>query len=92
MKKVIAVIFSVMLVLSLTGCRTTVDTDNHDDLFGKFVVIETRYNASDGTLYTVYDKDTKVMYYYINSMYNHNLCPVYDTDGSVKVYSEELTK
>ncbi len=92
MKKIFAVIFSVMLMLSLTGCKTTVDTDNHDDLFGKFTVIETRYNASDGTLYITYDKDTMVEYYIIISGHRAGISPIYEADGSIKIYPENLTE
>lgn len=84
-------------LFGLTGCETEVDIDDNqvDDnqvFFDKFAVIETRYNAKHGTLYTVYDKDTMVMYYYLDSMYNHNLCPVYDENGNVMIYPEKLVE
>ena len=55
----------------------------------KFAVVEEYYDSSVGFLYVVYDKDTKVMYYYIDSHYNHNLTPIYNSDGTIQVYSEK---
>jgi hypothetical protein len=37
----------------------------------------------------MYDKDTKVMYYMIVSGYKCGLTPIYNADGSVKVYEED---
>lgn len=89
MKKIFVTIFSIILMVSLVGCKTTVDTDyNNDDLFDKFIIIETRHNADYGTLYTVYDKDTMVEYYIMLAGYKGAISPVYNTDGSIKVYSE----
>lgn len=88
-KKILTLVITLLVLFSLTGCKTTIDTDNHKTFYDKFVVIESRYNPDYGTLYTVYDKDTMVMYYYIDSLYNHNLCPVYDSDGNIMIYSED---
>lgn len=88
-KTLFVIIITCFLFCFLTGCKTTIDTDNHKIFYDKFVVIETRDNPEYGTLYIVYDKDTMVMYYYLDSTYNHNLCPVYDADGNVSIYSED---
>lgn len=79
-------------LFGLTGCGTKVDTDNHQEFFDKFVVIETRTNANYGTLYTVYDKDTMVMYYFTRCDRSRSLCPVYDENGNVMIYQEKLVE
>lgn len=81
-----------MFLFGLTGCETEIDTDDHQVYFDKFVVIETRYNPDYGTLYTVYDKDTMVMYYFSHSDRSRCLCPVYDENGNVMIYPEKLVE
>lgn len=83
---IIALLCSMPLVF--TGCKTKVDTDDNTTVFDKFTVIETRTNPDSGILYIMYDNDTKVEYYYIISRHRAGLCPVYNTDGTVKVYTE----
>lgn len=39
----------------------------------------------------VYDNDTKVMYYMSDSSYNRgNLTPLYNADGTLRVWEEEI--
>ena len=83
---IIALLCSMPLVF--TGCKTKVDTDNNTTVFSKFTVIETRNNPNDGVLYIMYDNDTKVEYYYIYTGHRAGLCPVYNADGTIKVYTE----
>jgi uncharacterized protein YceK len=90
MKRVLLVL---MMAVLLTGCKTTVteDVDNaqYQNAFNQFVVVEERHNADYGTLSIMYDKDTKVMYYMLTSTYKCGLTPVYNSDGSVKIYDED---
>ena len=79
-------------LFGLTGCETEIDTDSHQVIFDKFVVIETRRNEEYGTLYTVYDKDTMVMYYFTHCDRSRSLCPVYDENGNVMIYPEKLVE
>ena len=43
----------------------------------------------EGILYIVYDKDTKVMYYIIINSYKCGITPIYNTDGTIKIYEEK---
>ena len=89
MRKTLFIIALFCLMSStLTGCKTKVDTDNDTTVFDKFTVIETRNNPNDGVLYIMYDNDTKVEYYYIYTGHRAGLCPVYNADGTIKVYTE----
>lgn len=83
-------LFIMLLVLILAGCSTTTITyeNGEKEFWDKFVVVEEYDNPDNGTLYMVYDKDTKVEYYIVNEGHRYGLCPVYDTDGTVKVYGE----
>lgn len=92
-KKLILVLTTALICgIMFTGCKTRVteDVDNalYQNAFNQFVVIEERYNAKYGTLSIMYDKDTKVMYYMITSGSQCGLTPIYNTDGSVRIYEE----
>ena len=94
MRKLILVLtIAFMCGMMFTGCKTTVteDVDNayYQNAFNQFVIVEERYDANHGTLSIMYDKDTKVMYYLITSGYKCGLTPIYNADGSVKIYDEE---
>lgn len=87
-------------LLALIGCKTKVDktpnpdkTPNSDfTIFDKFTIIETRVEPNGNEMYIMYDNDTKVEYYYIYYTTIDNqrggLCPIYNADGTVKVYTE----
>lgn len=89
MKKfIITLLASVML---LTGCGTTYSYDTEVYL-DKFVTVETREGLVEGShvaVHTVYDCDTKVMYYIWEGYYKFGICPIYNADGSVMVYEGE---
>ena len=74
------------LALMLCGCKTTVKENTDEVLWDKFEVVESRTNPDYGGLYTIYDKDTKVMYFYIRGYQNTSMSPIYNSDGSVMVY------
>jgi hypothetical protein len=81
------------MIFLLSSCNTTTKTyeDGEKTKFSQFVVIEEKDNVSDGLLCTVYDKDTKVMYYIISisSSYKCGITPIYNTDGTIKIYEEK---
>lgn len=75
-----------ILIIGLTACTTTTTYEDNDKKFGnQFVVVEKQQNI-DGCIYIVYDIDTKIMYY-ING-YVGGMSPIYNTDGSIKVYDD----
>lgn len=95
MKKFLFIVTLLCLVLLVfTGCKTKVDKTPNSDctIFDKFTIIETRTEFDGDTMYIMYDNDTKVEYYYIRTTLGINdsggLCPVYNADGTIKVYTE----
>ena len=95
MKKFLFVVTLLCLVLLVfTGCKTKVEKTSNSDFttFDKFTVIERRSELNGNEMYIMYDNDTKVEYYYIcyTALSNQRggLCPVYNSDGTVKVYTE----
>ena len=85
MRRLILLVCLVSTVL-LVGCKTTVTTEANRDFWDKFTVIEHHYNLEDGHLYIIYDNDTKVMYYYVESGYSDSISPIYNSDGTIKIY------
>lgn len=77
--------------LLLTGCGTRVTTykDDEINLWNKFVVLEVRNDAGLGGLYTVYDKESCVMYYIWETASRGGISPIYNADGTVKIYNGE---
>lgn len=94
MKRLILALTTALVCgMMFVGCKTTIreDVDNavYQNFFDKFVVVEERSNAEDGLLDIMYDKDTKVMYYMITSSSRCGITPIYNSDGSVKLYEED---
>lgn len=83
MKKIIIL---ALITLILTGCKTTTYKTNNEIYWGKFIVIEESHNIKYGHLRIIYDKDTKVMYYYLMEGSSRAISPIYNADGTVMVY------
>lgn len=92
MKKKLLILF-ISLVLTITACSTNVTKyeETEKNFWDKFIVIEERSNAEYGCFYLVYDKDTLVEYYvsYSTKGYLAVSSPVYNADGTIKVYDKE---
>lgn len=89
MKKFLIVIM--VLMLALTGCETkkTSYDDNERVVFDRFIILEKLTKVGDGALYTIYDKETKVEYFLYSCGYQGGICPIYNADGTIKVYKGE---
>lgn len=89
MKKKLTLL-TILLILVLVGCGTTTTTyeDEEKNFWDKFVVVENYGNMNDGSLYIVYDKDTKVEYYIVHAYCRFGISPIYNADGTIKVYEE----
>ena len=58
------------------------------ELYDQFVAVEKYGNTQRGLL-IVYDKDTKVMYYFIDDAYQMALTPIYNSDGTIRLYDKK---
>lgn len=77
-----------ILITGLTACTTTTTyEDNDKKICNQFIVVEKQQNI-DECVYIVYDIDTKIMYYIFESGYVGGMSPIYNTDGSIKVYDD----
>ncbi|MEE3344426.1 MAG: hypothetical protein VZS44_10070 [Bacilli bacterium] len=90
-KRVLITSLLIIMMFLLSSCKTTTTIYENGEYtkYDQFVVIEEKNNFDEGILYTVYDKDTKVMYYIIINSYRCGITPIYNTDGTIKVYEEK---
>ena len=86
MKKILTLFCCMGLVLTLTAC----DNDSKTETFSKYcdlVVIEDDPHSDYKILY---DKNTKVMYCLFCRLDHENgITPIYNADGTLKLYEEE---
>lgn len=81
MKKILVVL--VCAAVLLVGCGAGYTNEGEKSFY------TTVY--SDGCYLIVYDNYTKVMYHISNGSYNRgNLTPLYNADGTLRVWEEEV--
>ena len=86
MKKFLITVMVIALSLALTGCEVK---NGEKVYFDRFVVLEELNDPHYEPMYVVYDKETNVEYYYWISYQRTVMSPIYNADGTVKVYEGE---
>ncbi len=85
MKRILTILISCILLLSLVGCSD--DGSRYDigsSYMGYFTVIDsTPYGC------TVYANDTKVVYFFAYSDWGGGMTPLYNADGTLQIYNGE---
>ena len=83
-KKILAVVLGLTLCFGMTGCSSVVNIDevikSPNSKLCEFEVVESNYY---GTI--LVDKNTNVLYYWIQKF---GITPIYNSDGTVKLYDE----
>ncbi len=89
MKKKIGVFIALCLVMFLTGCSSKSETSKTNKLNENNYLILITYTRVDG-LYVryLYDKETKVMYMTVSSYSEASITPLYNPDGTLRLYKE----
>lgn len=89
-KKLLAVVISLMLCLGIVGCGTRGDVEpESNDIGNKYIDLVTVYKDTGTRTQVVYDRNTKVMYFIKSSGYKFGITPIYNSDGTVKLYDGE---
>ena len=89
-KKILAVVLGLTLCLGMTGCSTKGDIEPKSSILGnKYIDLVTIYRDNDNNTEVAYDKNTKVMYFFKQNVYQFGITPIYNSDGTVKLYDEE---
>lgn len=94
MKKKIALILVLCVMATMLCSCSTVSYDEAIEdggktrLGGYFTVIK-EWNYDGEYYYTVYANDTHVMYLFIDGYRSYALTPLYNADGTLKIYKGE---
>lgn len=88
-KKIIAIVLGLTLCLEMTGC-TKGDIEPESSCFAnKYIDLVTIYKDNNCDTEVLYDKNTKVMYFVEHTGYQFGITPIYNSDGTVKLYDGE---
>lgn len=92
MKRIITILVTLVLFCcTLTGCgKHDVEPDERSQRASKYFDIYIIYEDDTNGSKIVYDKNTSVMYYLQQSGYLFGITPIYNSDGTVKLYTPEL--
>lgn len=88
-KKILAVILGLTLGFGLTGCGKDDIEPEANKLENKYIDLVTIYRDDSLGTEVLYDKNTKVMYFVKWNNYQFGITPIYNSDGTVKLYDEE---
>lgn len=88
-KKILAVALGLTLCFGMTGC-TKGDIEPESSILGnKYIDLVTIYKDGEHNTEVLYDKNTKVMYFVKHSGSEFGITPIYNSDGTVKLYDGE---
>lgn len=88
-KKILAVVLGLTLCFGMTGCTKGDIEPESSRLANKYIDLVTIYKDNNHNTKVLYDKNTKVMYFVIWSGYQFGITPIYNSDGTVKLYDGE---
>ncbi len=88
-KKILVVILGLTLCLGMTGCTKGDIEPENSDLGNRYIDLVTIYKDEGHNTEVLYDKNTKVMYFLKWSGYQFGITPIYNSDGTVKLYDGE---
>ena len=88
-KKILAVALGLALCFGMTGCTKGDIEPESSRLANKYIDLVTIYKDDNHNTKVLYDKNTKVMYFVIWSGYQFGITPIYNSDGTVKLYDGE---
>lgn len=84
--------FKFSIVFGVTGCSSQQSdiepTKNDINKYIDLVVISEDYTSTFGDVSVAYDRNTGVMYFIKKSVYQFGISPIYNSDGTVKLYEE----
>lgn len=96
MKKFLLSVLAVLTVMSFVGCN---DTPNQNyDAESNLKRINSQYFDTEiiedlgGGCFVLRDKNTDILYLCVGGYKSAMMTPIYNEDGTIKKYSEELKK
>ena len=89
-KKILLLTTSVILSMGLAGCTSNSASNSFSCLANDFTVVEEKESNFLGDYsQIIYDNETTVEYLIIYDGYRCGITPIYNADGTVKVYQEK---
>lgn len=88
-RKILAVALGLTLCFGMTGCTKGDIEPESSRLANKYIDLVTIYKDDNHNTKVLYDKNTKVMYFVKWSGYQFGITPIYNSDGTVKLYDGE---
>lgn len=89
MKRILFIALIVaILVLSLGGCKQNKQNDDGIDEY-RLVPIDSNTSNDYGYQKIYYDKDTRVMYVFVKNGKAGGLSPLYNADGTLRLYEAD---
>lgn len=88
-KKILVVLLGLTLGFGLTGCDKDDIEPESSNLGNKYIDLVTIYKDDNCDTEVLYDKNTKVMYFVKYTGYQFGITPIYNSDGTVKLYDGE---
>lgn len=88
-RKILAVALGLTLCFGMTGCTKGDIEPESSSLANKYIDLVTIYKDDNHNTKVLYDKNTKVMYFVKWSGYQFGITPIYNSDGTVKLYDGE---
>ena len=89
-KKICGVALVLALSIGMTGCGSYLKNgdSNFSNVDNKYIKMHEIYDKNDGSV-VAYDENTKVMYLCVYGNNSMAITPIYNSDGTVKLYDEE---
>ena len=89
-KKIFAVALGLALCFGMTGCRAYIEDgdSNFSNVDNKYIKMHEIYDKNNGSV-LAYDENTKVMYLCVYGYNSMAITPIYNSDGTVKLYDGE---
>lgn len=88
-KKIIAAVLALALCFGMTGCTKGDIKPENSKIANKYIDLVIIYRDRGKGTEVLYDKNTKVMYFVVNVYNGFAITPIYNSDGTVKLYDEE---
>lgn len=77
-------------LITLTGCCSGHDVEpTQSSAANKYIDLVVIYENLSQQTEVMYDKNTGVMYFHRDSRYDSFMTPIYNADGTLKLYEEK---
>ena len=94
MKRKVLVLFMVSTLLLCASCGTTYeeaeDINKNTNYGNGYFTVVTKWDDGGHVYRIVYANDTKVKYLIIRGGNQYGITPLYNADGSLQVYTDEI--